>query len=229
MILYKYNKNTKELVGYFEARLDELETIKQKKEVYAIPPNTTPIEPFKPSKGHTVVFINNKWEEVEDNRGLKVFDKKGREQVISELGPIPKGLSIEKPFIIREVKDEKVKEINEAYKLEREKKVKVGYLEVSIEDSKLLRNTIANTGEEYKTFTFNDIFVKRENIEEAIKILYIREMLLVKKKIDQIREVMSSKSKNIGNYPVDFDVSKETKRLGELSIPEIDKEFSLFN
>lgn len=229
MILYKYNGKTRELIGCFEARLDELETIKQNREVFAIPPNSTPVKPFKPSKGHTVIFVNNKWEEIEDNRGLKVYDKKGKEHTITELGVISKDFSKEKPFIIKEVKEEKVKEINEAYKKAKEEKVKIGELEVNLEDFKPLRDTVANLGAEYKTFVFRDEFVSRENIEEAIKVLYIREILLAKRKKEQIKEVMSSRSKNIGDYNIDFNINKEVKRLQNLEISEIDKELCSFN
>ena len=229
MLLYKYDEKTKELLGYFEAYLDELETVAQGREVYAIPPSSTFIEPFKPSKGHVVIFVDGKWEETEDNRGLKVYDKKGKEFVITELGAIPEEFTIEKPVILKELKENKIKEINDAYKKEKQQTIKIGELQVSIEDLKSLRDSVTNLDESYKVIAFKDIFVDRENIEEAIKILYIREMLLVKRRLEQIKEVGVLKFKGLSNYTINFDVSRELKRLQKMEITDINKEFELFN
>jgi hypothetical protein len=224
MILYKYKNDTKELLGYLEAYLDELETIAQGKEVYVMPPNTTTIEPFKPREGYTVVFKEDKWEEIEDNRGLKVYNKKGEELVIEELGAIPTGYSMEKPLTLKESKDEKLKELKSKYNEALE--AKIGKLNVKICEASELRALLDKYPEEYSVLVYKDEPVKRGDIEKLIKELYIREMLLAKRKGEYVKEIMRARSvKSAGEIEIAFDIDKEVKKLVKLSVEELNKEF----
>ena len=43
MIAYSYNENTKEFISEIECQLDQLETIKQGKDIFLVPKNATVI------------------------------------------------------------------------------------------------------------------------------------------------------------------------------------------
>jgi hypothetical protein len=224
MRLYKYKNDTKELLGYIEAYLDELETIAQGKEVYVMPPNTTEVEPFQPREGYAVVFNEDKWEEVEDNRGLKVYNKKGEEYIIEELGAIPSGYSLEKPVTLKESKDEKLKELRSKYNESLEEGI--GKLNVKICEAPELRILLDRYPEEYEVLNYKDTSIKRGDIEKLIKELYIREMLLAKKKGEYVKEIMRAKSIGVvGELELSFNIDKEVKKLIKLSIEDLSKEF----
>ena len=111
MRLYKYKEGTKEYIGYFEAYLDPLESLNKGEDIYVIPPCSTPIAPFIPSSHHTVIFneLEGKWEEVEDNRGIVVWDEYGSSFKITELGPIPEGFFKERIMPLKEIKEIKIR------------------------------------------------------------------------------------------------------------------------
>jgi hypothetical protein len=225
MILYKYKNDTKELLGYLEAYLDELETIAQGKEVYVMPPNTTTIEPFKPREGYTVVFKEDKWEEIEDNRGLKVYNKKGEELVIEELGAIPTGYSMEKPLTLKESKDEKLKELKSKYNEALE--AKIGKLNVKICEAPELKVLLNKYPDEYETLTYKDELIKRIEVEELIRELYVREILLAKKKGEYVKEIMRAKSVRVTQgILIAFNIDEEVKELVDLSLEELNKRFN---
>ena len=63
-----------------------------------------------------------------------------------------------------------------------------------------------------------------QEIEEIVKEIYIRERLLAKKKRDYIKEIMRARSvKSVGDIEIDFNISKEVKRLVKLNIEELDE------
>lgn len=220
MILYKYKNDTKELLGYLEAYLDELETIAQGKEVYVMPPNTTAIKPFKPREGYTVVFKGDKWEEIEDNRGLRVYNKKGEVLVVDELGAIPAGYSIEKPITLKESREEKLKELRSKYSEALEEKI--GKLNVKICEAPELRMLLNKYPDEYSVLVYKDEEIDREEIELVLKELYIRERLLAKKKREFVNEINKAKSiKAIKEIGIDFNIKKELKKLIKLSVEEL--------
>ena len=220
MILFKYKNDTKELLGYIDAYLDELETKAQGKEVYVMPPNTTDIEPFQPREGYAVVFKGGKWEEIEDNRGLKVYDKKGGELIIEELGAIPAGYSVEKPITLKEVREEKLKGLRSKYNEALEEGV--GKLNVKICEAPELNFLLAKYPSDYKTLVYKEEEIEREEIELILKELYIRERLLAKKKREFVNEINKAKSiKAIEEMEIDFNIKKELKKLMKLSVEEL--------
>ena len=232
MYLYKYDKKTKEYLGYFEAYLDQLETIKAGKDVYVIPPYSTDVIPTQPQEGNTLLFKGDNWEEVEDNRGLKVYDKNGEVFVITEFGPIPKGFSKEKPVTLKDLKDEKVKEINGNFEKAWNTRIQVANMDAIIEES-YKYTSLLKQFEGFNKICFKDgdiaKIVRREDVEELIKRLYLRSILLTKKKTEKLKEVFNCKSKKkLQEIESTFDVSQEVEELITLTQEEIDKKFKKY-
>ena len=226
MKLYKYDERTKEYLWYFKAYEDELETMIQKKPVYVIPPCSTKLEPMKPKEGYVVIFNGTNWEEIEDNRGLKFFNKDGEEVEITELGPIPKDYTTEKVLSFKEVKDLKFKEITDLYKEAVEAIVKVGKMEVKQDDSPYIYVTLDSFGEDCTKLNFRGEIRTRKELERAYKYLYARSLLLAKRKSDLTSKVQSAKKKEqVDSIKVDFDTKKEIKELLPLTIEEISERF----
>ncbi len=98
MIVYHYDRVTKEFSGPSEARLDPKETKMQGKEVYLIPTYTTIIEPLTLDIDEVAVFESDNWVAKEDHRGKTVFDITTTEpMVINQIGPMPDGFTLEIP------------------------------------------------------------------------------------------------------------------------------------
>lgn len=226
MLLYKYDETTKEYLGYFEAYIDPLETRIQGKDVYVYPPCTTDKVPPELREGYVSVFNleNNNWEEFEDHRGLVVWNKDGEEILVDTIGAIPNGLFIERPVSCKELKDEKLLEIREAYSKALDEKVKVGEISACIEDAALLRNRV-EAFKDFGNITFEDSVLTIEEAEEVIKYLYIRSFLLLEKKNSLVKELLSLKSKEkIKEFKVDF--SLDMKEYLDLSIEDLREKFS---
>ena len=211
MFLYKYDRETREYLGYFEAYTDPLESLIQGKEVYVYPPCSTDIIPPKLREGFIPVFNEEemKWEEVENNRGLVIWNKDGKSFILSALGPVPEGYTLEKPVTLKELKEEKVKEINELYNKEYEAPIKLHKVEIAINDTALLRNRL-EAFREFGCINYKDVDLSVEEAEEIIKFLYIRSMLLPKKKKELMEEVMLLKDKEeVKNFSIDFNLNME--------------------
>lgn len=231
MKIYKYDVNTKEYLGYMEAYLDPLETLQQGHDVYVIPPFFTTIKPEQPQEGYTVVFDGKKWNPIEDNRGLKVYSKKsGKELIITELGAIPEGYVLEKPIFIEDLRAKCIevlnKEVDEARRTVHIIKGIKGSIEVLPELMKLL-----DTFGSFATINIvqenEDIQATKEELEEAIKNLYIRSMLIPKRKKELLKEVNSCRNKSkLQEFVPDFNIDKEVNKLMKLTVEELNKEFS---
>lgn len=101
MLIYHYHPQTKEYLGFDEADESPLEP-----GVFLIPANATKIEPITPSEGFTAVWNDSQWIEVEDNRGLIVYEKSsGNQKWIEELGPIPEEYTLLIPNTSRDTWD----------------------------------------------------------------------------------------------------------------------------
>ena len=221
MILYKYDEETKEYLGYFEAYTDPLESIKQNKDVYVIPPCSTPLTPPELKEGYALVFNTEKniWEELEDHRGLICWDKNGKEVLITDLGSIPEDLLLEKPYTLKETKDEKLEEINSKYSAAYADKVKVEGVKVCIDGAVEIKNKL-NAFEEFGNFTFDDVVLSKEEAEKIIKFLYIRSILLLNKKKELLNVLENSKSvEEVKGLKVDFTL--KMKKYLDLSIEEL--------
>ena len=226
MILYKYDERTKEYLGYFPAYEDELETLLRKKPVYVIPPCSTEVKPFEPKKGRVVVFNGTDWEEVEDNRGKQFFNEKGESVVITELGPIPEGYTTERILSLKETKDLKLNEINQAYTEAMDEVLKVGKMEVKQESSPYIYVTLKSFGEDCTKLNFEGEVRSRSELEKTYKYLYIRSLLLAQRKSELIEKVRSMKEKaEVKALKVNFNVKKDIKELLTLTIEEISERF----
>lgn len=231
MRIYKYDVNTKEYLGYMEAYLDPLETVKQKRDVYVIPPNFTTIKPEQPKDDSTVIFNGKEWVMVEDNRGLKVYDKKSsKELVITELGAIPEGYSLEKPIFLEDLRTDCIGAINKAADEARRKVYVIKGIEGSVEILPELMKHL----DEFGSFNVinivqgnEDVQVTKEELEEAIKNLYIRSMLIPRRKKELLKEVNSCRSKSkLQEFVPNFNIEKEVNKLMKLTVEELNEEFS---
>ena len=226
MLLYKYDERTREYLGYFEAYLDELETQIKGEPVYVIPPCSTPIKPTQPAEGFVATFNGKEWEEVEDNRGLTLYDKNGKEVVITELGPIPNDLSEERIIPLKELKDSKLEEITQEYQKALSTKIKIKGLEVLPEEMGEIKRTLESYNDEFDKIVYKDEIVEREDLEEVQKYLYIKKLVLVNRKKELVKELRKFKGKNtVNNFTIDFNVDKEVEELLPLSIEEINIKF----
>ncbi len=100
MIVYHYDRTTKEFLDSSEARLNPVETEMQGKEVYLIPAWATKIESLTPGKNEVSIFINDTWEIQPDFRDSKYYLSDGTEIIIENIGEtIPSGALLEPPII----------------------------------------------------------------------------------------------------------------------------------
>ena len=94
MIFYTYDEKTKEYTGAQNAFIDPLETKKQCKEVYLVPPNTTDKKPLEVKENQAVIFNGSEWEIIADYRNKTYYI--GTEQhEMKELGDLPNGATFE--------------------------------------------------------------------------------------------------------------------------------------
>lgn len=231
MKIYKYDENTKEYLGYMEAYLDPLESIKQKCDVYVIPPNFTTVKPEQPSEGFTAIFNSLNWEPIEDHRNTTVYNKKsGASIVIEELGPIPEGYVLEKPVFIEDLRVTAINKINlESDRARRKEYIKNG-IKGSVEVLADLMLKLNNFGP-FKVISIvqneQDIQITKGELEEVIKYLYVRSMLIPQRKKELLKKVNSCRSKNkLKEFTPDFDIDEEVEELMNLSNEELNKEFS---
>ena len=207
MILYDYDASTKEYLGYFEAPLDPLETIRQGKEVYAYPAHSTDIEPIEFREGYAIVFNGTGWEYVEDHRGLVMWDR-DKKIVITALGPIPENYSLEKVLSLKELKENKEEEIKNIYNELYRGKVELYGVKVCLEDSSNIKRQIDAFGE-YGSIVINEEeVVSTEEAKDIVKYLYIRSMLLLKRKKELLNKVAScKKEEDVKALEVSFDIN----------------------
>lgn len=231
MIVYRYDKNTKEYLGEYNAFIDPLETKLRGQEVFAIPAYCTTKEPFIPEIGSTIVFNGENWEQIEDHRGAIVFNKKtGKMFLITELGVIPDEYVLEKPVIISELKEEKAKEIEALYVEEIEKVISIGKLKGKAQDWVEFSKTLSSAD------MFKVIPVRQENdytlvdekeLEEATRFLYIRSCLLPVRKKELVKELKGLKSKKqVLEFKVDFNIDEEMKKYIDLPVEELNEKMS---
>ena len=224
MLLYKYDKNTKEYVGCLgEALIDPLESKLKGKDIIVIPPCCTPRQP-KILQENTVNVFNEEimdWEVVEDYRGLRGFDSKTKQpMMITGIGPLPTNFVKELPKTLQDIRIEKIKEIKRAYSTIKEEL-----------DSKLdfrLNLKRALEGSEFNVLAVEDgdevLTLNREEAENILKEIGLRELLLPLRKKDLIREVKKLRSSNkIAEFKIDFNINKEVKKLLNKSNEEIEK------
>ena len=231
MKIYRYDEHTKEYLGYMEAYLDPLETVQQGHNVYVIPPYFTTVKPEQPKDDSTVIFNGEAWEVIEDNRGLKVYDKKsGKEHVITELGSIPENYSTTKPVLIEDLRAKCIAEIKIKANEARVKKHTICEITGSVETLPELMKELNNFGI-FATINLiqgdKDIQVTKAELEKAIKNLYIRSMLIPRRKKELLKEVNSCRSKaKLQEFTFDFDIEKEVNKFMKLTTEELNEEFS---
>ena len=227
MLLYKYDEITKEYLGYFEAYEDPLETIKKGEPVYVIPPCSVEERPEQPEEGYAVVFKDGMWKQEEDHRGLVVYDSKGNELVIAEIGPIPEGYTLEKKVTLKEVKDKKREEICAAYNEAYNQEVTVEGISVKVEEAVDIKIVLDIYGEEYTKVNYKGEIVDRESLVKVYKYLYIRSLALPKRKMDLLKILQSLKGKKaVEDLIIDFDVASQIEELFPLELSEIIEVFS---
>lgn len=113
MFYYSYNEKTKEYTKKEIAQLDPLESELQEKDIFLLPANATFIAPPEQKEGYAIIWNNNAWEYIEDNRNktyyLPTDNHYSLGNEMKELGPLPEGASLAKPEItFEELKEEKL-------------------------------------------------------------------------------------------------------------------------
>lgn len=85
-IVYKYDEESKILMGPMECQLSPLE-----KGVWIVPSHSTEIKPPAAKKNQTLVFAGDRWKKVDNYFGQTFWDKKTKEAfTITEIGVSPK-------------------------------------------------------------------------------------------------------------------------------------------
>ena len=113
MIFYIYDEKTKEYIGTQNAFIDPLETKKQGKNVYLVPPNATDKKPLETKENQAVIFNGSEWEVVSDYRG-KTYYLDTEPHEMKELGDLPEGATfepVEPKKTLGELKSEKLAEL----------------------------------------------------------------------------------------------------------------------
>ena len=227
MIIYRYDENTKEYLGYAEAYLDPLETIKAKRDVYVIPPCFTVKEPLEQKDGFVNVYKEGEWVLIKDNRGLQGYNKRtGEDITIFELGELPDYFVLEKPINLSQLKSVKTKEIEVG--CDRAQREEVKFSTVSFAASSCVELSIKLSSlVGFNVIPLDNGIISRKELEKIVKYLYLRSILLNKKKEELMKELSSLKSKKkIQEFLVDFNVDSEIQSMMELSTEEINKVFS---
>ena len=227
MKIYKYSENTKEYLGYMEAYLDPLETAKRGKEVFVIPPYFTTVKPEIPQEGYTMLFNGENWKEVEDHRGLTVYNKKtGNEKVLTELGPIPDIYQLEKPVFLEELRISKINELDEVVNLIKREVFEVNGIKSSVENWVELPKYLPAFGL-FPIVNVNDIMVTKEELEEAIKYFHVKSILLTKKREEILNIINSARSKKkLQEMVINVNMEDEIKDLMKLSKEELSERFA---
>ena len=152
--------------------------------------------------------------------------------IITELGPIPKGYSKEKPVTLKDLKDKKINELKKNFEESWATPVKVAKAEATIDDSFKFTSLLTKF-ENYKKICYKDdeqtVIMNREEVEELVKRLYLKSILLAKKKENILKEVANCKSKKkLQEIEISFDVEEEVNNLLPLTDEEINKEFKKY-
>lgn len=99
MKIYNYSPDTGEFIGSSEARIDPLETIKQKTDIFLIPNFSTRIEPPAADQNSIAVYENG-WVIKTDLRGKAYWLPDGTKYLIQKIGEeFPQGALDTKPII----------------------------------------------------------------------------------------------------------------------------------
>lgn len=90
MIIYNYDKLTKEYIGESEAPLNPVATQREGHDVYMLPACSTELKPPKTKKNETVIF-NDGWCIVPDYRGMYMVDDSMQPKAVTNFGALPEG------------------------------------------------------------------------------------------------------------------------------------------
>lgn len=71
---YKYDKDTKEYIGFQQCQLDPLESERQGREIYLVPANCTLEIPPEREDGKAIIFENGGWQKVPDYRDRRAYN-----------------------------------------------------------------------------------------------------------------------------------------------------------
>ena len=228
MKLYAYDKSTKELIGMMDAHIDPLASMAAQKEIYSIPPFTTPLPPLEGTKGKVNVFNDKKgyWELVEDNRGTVVYDKKGNASVIAVLGPVPEGYATTKKLNLQEEQTLLINELNVAFEKAQSTEVKIKNIVGNIDIRVKLEQLKVFIGEqEFGVLNLSDgtsKIVSKKEIEYASKYFYLRSLFLAIRKNELMKDIKSAKNKSqLEKIKINFNIEKEINGLIKKTDDEI--------
>ena len=218
-IVYIYTKDTKEYIGTCIRFQDPLETEKAGIPVYMDPPNSTPIEPPKFDKGKIPVFNEgtNSWALVDDFRGLKVYDKKTKEEVlVTALGALPSNYVLEKPVSLQDLRDIKMEEVKRSLKEALSRKLKIKGLTVSVLDRPDVERNLAlfdNYEENLVIIDGEWAFLKKEDVEEISRTLYERSTELFRRNAEFSKQIGLCKNKSqLNKLVLNFEIAQQEEK-----------------
>lgn len=111
MLIYNYDKDTKEYTFSSEAEKNPEESYKSGEFIPLVPAFATLVKPLRNKKGFAIVFQNDVWEYAEDHRGEKVINPSTEEvTIVDYLGGIKEGFIDYEIYINSEEYKEKQKE-----------------------------------------------------------------------------------------------------------------------
>ena len=178
MLVYKFDEKGL-FVGIDETELDPLESELQGKEIYLLPPNATFDAPEE-KDGFAPVWNGEKWEQVEDNRGVEYWlpeDEYGSQpRVMGKLGALPEKATFDAPEMTKEQKEAQV-----LAQAKQERAEAVASIVVEVDDMKfdgdevsqgrMARSAVAMTDDETITWVLNDNSIAQVTKVQLLKAL----------------------------------------------------------
>ena len=228
MQLYRYDKITKEYIGELPALPDPLASKAAGTTIYVIPPYCTTIKP-KLEEGKKAFFNGEGWDITFDYRGRVIYKKtNGAREVITELGDIPKGYTFEKPVVLQDLKMEKVQEVSNKARQILEEKVDFGKLKAAISERIVFLHMLSNLGDKkfcvYTNGEEKSVLLKKEDLDDIEKRLYLVGILIPIKKDQIIKEIRKAKSKKeLSAIELNFDISKELEECLQMTDQELNE------
>ena len=218
MIIYRYDKNTREYLGEMQAQKSPRE-----KGVYLFPPQTTTIKPSF-DEGYVSVFDEEKqeWNNFIDNRGKKVYSViDAISSTVDYIGEIKEGFTLIEPTNIYDInfvngkwvanKETKLRELkdiiyNEIIKLDL---IEYNGNTYQTDSQSILRmsDALFLTGSIFWRDAHNNkVLISNEDLQNIINMKAISIQKLIDKQFEIEEEINNMTDKKVQKYKIDIGV-----------------------